>query len=120
MWTRVHAWQVEVVMVFVLLCSLLAACLYGGFKMRHVFSRRLRKVKPPPTSSSQSGWPEAPRELNEISLNSRRLSRRASRSGAQVLVDEEPEGGEEEGMGPAEEEGPPQSSAPQVFDRPRV
>jgi len=107
-------------MVFVLLCSLLAACLYGGFKMRHVFSRRLRKVKPPPTSSSQSGWPEAPRELNEISLNSRRLSRRASRSGAQVLVDEEPEGGEEEGMGPAEEEGPPQSSAPQVFDRPRV
>ena len=37
------------------LCSLLAACLYGGFKTRQIFSRRLRKVEPPPTSSSHGG-----------------------------------------------------------------
>ena len=87
-----------------------------------MFSARglpLRRLQDAP-SLQLSAEESQPRELNEISLGSRRLSRRESRSGAQVLVDEEPEGGKEEGMGPAEEEGPPQSSAPQVFDRPRV
>ena len=106
-------------MVVVLLCSLLVACVYGGVKTRQALGRRLGKIQPPPTSAPQGASLGAPsgRELGDISLEARRLSRRVSRSGVQMLV-EEPEDGEEEARGRAET--PRCSAAPQLFDGPRL